>query len=383
MNRNRNGERNPLMKYQRIKQSLWHWSVSVPLRVKIIGIVLIATCLTASSVALWITYRFRVSGVPQIHFQILEEIFVAGLMAMVIGLVVAWFLTTILTKQVAEVTRVAEQVQAGDLSYRVPIHNQDEIGKLAQAFNAMMDSLIQSQESLMIANERHLEEVERRENIRTRLIATAVNAQEQERERISRELHDETGQALTALLIQLKVLEGLRDKEAIKHHVEALRNLVQETLEEVRCLARDLRPGTLDELGLVATIEWHLRNFGRNDKLGVIFDAHVPQDFRLPIHTELALYRVVQEALTNIVRHANATEAIIQLKKDEGRFCLCVQDDGCGFDVHTTMNDDKSGIGLLGIQERVELINGILKLESSEQGTRLEVVVPIEKAHVL
>lgn len=345
-----------------LRHVAWNWIGHVPLRTKIFGIVIAATSLTASGVLLWIHLRWETAAdLPSpddVHFDS-YELLAAALIAMTVGLFVAWILTSILAHQVTRLTQVALKVQNGDLSQRAPIWANDEIGALAQAFNTMIDNLTRSSA------------------VRARLLATAVNAQEQERERISRELHDETGQALTALLLQIKVLERLRGEEAITMHAAELRKLVLTTLEEIRRLARDLRPGTLDELGLAPTIEWHLRTFGRNPELKVEFEAALPEGFRLPIHTELALYRVIQESLTNIVRHAGATRALIRLEILDGCLRLTVQDNGRGFDVPGVLNADERGVGLLGIQERVELIGGILTLESSGQGTFLCVEMPI------
>jgi signal transduction histidine kinase len=345
-----------------LRHVAWNRIGHVPLRTKIFGIVIAATSLTASGVLLWIHLRWIMpSDLPSSdarHFDS-YELLAAALIAMTVGLIVAWILTSILAQQVTKLTQIALKVQNGDLSQRAPIWASDEIGALAQAFNTMIDSLTRSSA------------------VRARLLATAVNAQEQERERISRELHDETGQALTALLLQIKVLERLHGEEAITAQAAELRKLVLTTLEEIRRLARDLRPGTLDELGLVPTIEWHLRTFGRNPDLKVELEASLPEGFRLPIHTELALYRVIQEGLTNIVRHAGATQALIRLEIVDGYLRLTIQDNGCGFDVPRILNADERGVGLLGIQERVELIGGTLMLESSGQGTFLCVEMPV------
>lgn len=345
-----------------LRHVAWTWIGHVPLRTKIFGIVIAATSLTASGVLLWIHFRWTMpadlSSSDNHHFDS-YELLAAALIAMTVGLIVAWILTSILAQQVTNLTQIALKVQNGDLSQRAPIWASDEIGALAQAFNTMIDSLIRSSA------------------VRARLLATAVNAQEQERERISRELHDETGQALTALLLQIKVLERLRGEESIIAHAAELRKLVLATLEEIRRLARDLRPGTLDELGLVPTIEWHLRTFGRNPDLKVEFETALPEGFRLPIHTELALYRVIQEGLTNIVRHAGATQALIRLEIVGGCLCLTVNDNGCGFDVSSVLSANERGVGLLGIQERVELIGGTLTLDSSPKGTFLYVEMPL------
>lgn len=379
-----------------VLESVWTVAGRVPLRAKIIGIVLAATCLTGSGVLLWAESRLS-RAVAEFGGQAqpfeLNELLVIMLIAMTVGLTVAWLLTNVLTQQITQLTRIARQVQRGDLSPRAPVWADDEIGQLATTLNAMIHSLSQSQVTLEIANERLGQrneelsalwaELKQRDAARARLLANAVTAQEQERERISRELHDETGQALTALLVQLKVLERLRDEQAILAHAETLRQLVLGTLEEVRRLARDLRPGMLDELGLVPTLEWHIRGFARNAGLPVDFEARVSDGFRLPVHTELALYRVVQEALTNIVRHADATSACVRLDESAGLLRLTVTDDGRGFDVAAAMNAEERGVGLLGIQERVELIGGVLALDSSPgYGARLSVEVPLPERMV-
>lgn len=246
------------------------------------------------------------------------------------------------------------------------------------ADKTMLVATMGNQLSVAVENATLWEELKRKNALRVRLLAQAVNAQEQERERISRELHDETGQALTALLLQLKVLEGLPDKQAMLTHAGELRQLVLGILEEVRRLARDLRPSTLDELGLVPTIDWHIRAFTRNIDLEVEYETALPDDFRLPVSLELALYRMVQEALTNIVRHANATKAVIRLEEEHGVVRLTVSDNGCGFDTNAMLNGQAHGIGLMGIQERVELIGGTLALNSIiGRGTSLSIEVPI------
>ena len=225
------------------------------------------------------------------------------------------------------------------------------------------------------------EELKRKEAIRARLLAKAVTAQEQERERISRELHDETGQALTALLVQLKVLERLPDIDSVAALARDLRELVAQTLEEVRRLARDLRPSTLDDLGLVPTLDWYIKAYRQKTNLDVEFIVDVPENTRLMPLTELILYRVVQEALTNIARHAAASQAWIRLEQRNRVIRLSVEDDGCGFDVAETLNTQERSLGLLGMQERVELIGATLHLNSTPgYGTCLQVEVSLDES---
>lgn len=225
------------------------------------------------------------------------------------------------------------------------------------------------------------EELKRKEAIRARLLAQAVTAQEQERGRISRELHDETGQSLTALLVQLKVLENLRDVEAVGSLARELRELVVQTLEEVRRLARDLRPSTLDDLGLVPTLGWYIQAYRKKTGLDIELIVDLPENLRLRPLTELILYRVVQEALTNITRHANATRVVVQLDRHDTLMRLTVEDDGVGFDVSRTLDKQDKSLGLLGMHERAELIGATLRLDSIPgQGTRLKVEVALADA---
>jgi signal transduction histidine kinase len=529
---------------------VWNRIGRVPLRTKIFGIVLAATCSTGLGVIVWANLSLGVIVQPNTPAFALSELLAVMAIAAIVGLAVAWLLTNVLTHQVQQVTRVAQQVTRGNLSERVRVWASDDIGELAVAFNAMMDSLARSNEALEQSNQqlstrnrelttlydlallathsasmeaildralekvtetsgaaagaillldesgalavvascnlpaaarkayetfhpddplfqqivrttepvlrsaealdaaevsvlsafgdvagmrpscaiplqshegvrgvivlfqpqgrvlspaytdlsflqavghevsaaveniRLWDEITRKDALRARLLTKAVTAQELERERISRELHDEAGQSLTALLVQLRLFEHLPSREAMLTHADELRVLVLETLEEVRRLARDLRPATLDELGLIPTIEWHIRTFSRNSHLQVLFVNSVPETFRLPVHTEIALYRVVQEALTNVIRHARATQATVELEERNGVLHLAVCDNGCGFDVNSVMKSEERGLGLLGIQERVELIGGTLNLESAAgSGTRLWVHVPaLERA---
>jgi signal transduction histidine kinase len=273
----------------------------------------------------------------------------------------------VLTHPILLITWVAHQVENGDLNQRAPVWANDEIGTLGQAFNSMIDGLARSQE-----------ELKRRDIIRTRLLAKSVTAQEQERERISRELHDETGQALTALLVQLKVLEHLPDMAAVGNHARELREIVAQLLEEVRRLARDLRPSTLDNLGLAPTLAWYIQSYKDKTNIDIYYRSRLPDNYRLPSHTELALYRVVQEALTNVARHADATRASVWLELDDDIVRLGIEDNGCGFDLESTLNSQDRSLGLLGIQERVEIIGGTVHLSSTTgTGTCLQVEVAV------
>ena len=204
-------------------------------------------------------------------------------------------------------------------------------------------------------------------------VRRVVEAQESERARLARELHDETGQALTSILLGLKSLDDrVRDEEG-RAAVAELRELVVSTLHDVRRLAVELRPAALDDFGLVPAIERLLDTAGEQSGLTVDLQSEVG-DVRLPTETETTLFRIVQEALTNVLKHAAAERVTVLLSHADAGVRLVVQDDGCGFDPSQARDD---GVGLLGMRERVSLVGGRLTVESTEgAGTMLTVEVP-------
>ena len=199
-----------------------------------------------------------------------------------------------------------------------------------------------------------------------------VEAQELERRRLARELHDQTGQELTSVLLGLKAVEEARSDNERAEALAAVREQVVETLHDVRRLAVELRPKALDDFGLVAALE-HLRDtFSEQTGMRVDLEANVGG--RLPSDVETALYRIVQEALTNIVKHAQARTVSIVLARSALAITAVIEDDGRGF----TPGDDGDGLGLLGMGERLALLGGKLKLESSPgSGTTIVAEVPL------
>jgi signal transduction histidine kinase len=201
----------------------------------------------------------------------------------------------------------------------------------------------------------------------------AVEGQELERKRLARELHDETGQALTSILLGLRSLEETGD-DAITEAVAALRELVVQTLQDVRRLAVELRPTALDDFGLAAAIERLANTFAEQTGTAVEFESRLAEE-RLPSDVETVLYRIVQEALTNIVKHAHADHVSIVLQSKDRGVSAVIEDDGRGFAPGAQRD---GGLGLMGMKERVELVNGRFEVESSEgAGTTLVVEVPV------
>jgi signal transduction histidine kinase len=203
-------------------------------------------------------------------------------------------------------------------------------------------------------------------------VRRVVEAQELERKRLARELHDETGQALTSILLGLKPLEIDATGETLKA-IAGLRELVVSTLQGVRRLAVELRPSALDDLGLVAAIERLAESFAEAG-IDVDFEAQIG-DERLPETVETTLYRIVQEATTNVAKHAGAKRMSITLTRRNGSVVAIVEDDGKGFDAAAGESD---GLGLLGMRERLALVGGTLRIEADGgTGTTIAAEVPV------
>ena len=201
-----------------------------------------------------------------------------------------------------------------------------------------------------------------------------VAGQEIERRRLARGLHDETGQALTSILLGLRAVEEAQSGEQTREAAAQLRELVVDTLQDVRRLAVQLRPKALDDFGLVAALERLVETLSEATGIGIELEAQLG-DERLPTEVETALYRIVQEALTNIVKHAQARRASVLLVRRAGTVKAVIEDDGDGFRVDEVRED---AVGLIGIRERVALHDGRLTVESSpESGTTLVVEVPL------
>jgi signal transduction histidine kinase len=202
-----------------------------------------------------------------------------------------------------------------------------------------------------------------------------VAGQELERKRLARELHDETGQALTSILLGLRSIEeSSKEKPELREAVLALREIVVDTLQDVRRLAVELRPKALDDFGLVPALEWLSETFAEQTEVDVHLQAALGED-RLPAEIETALYRIIQEALTNVVKHAQASTVSVVLTRKGQSVVAVVEDDGRGFDPTQTREE---GLGLVGMRERIALLGGRVTVESSERGgTTVAVEVPV------
>jgi signal transduction histidine kinase len=206
--------------------------------------------------------------------------------------------------------------------------------------------------------------------------ARALAATEEERKRIARELHDGIAQSLAALRIRLRVARAVQDDDQRAALLEQVSSEMGEAMEELRRIARGLRPPALDMLGLGPAIESHARNIA--DATGMAIDLRLEDiGHRLPQEAELALYRVVQEALSNVARHSGADTFCLQLGSTGNHVFADVEDNGRGFDVARAMSSN-GGLGLFGMQERASYVGGSVVIDSEPgAGTRVHVLVPI------
>jgi signal transduction histidine kinase len=226
-----------------------------------------------------------------------------------------------------------------------------------------------------LSNAQLLRDLRYKEAELRRALRRAVELQEDERKRLARELHDEVGQALTSILIRLKSLQEQEDDKELSARLDDLRSLTAQTIEELRRLAMDLRPAALDSLGIVPALRWYTQQSAERTGLAIHFSG--PDQFeRLPLETELILYRVAQEGLTNAIRHGKSQNIDVTLEKNETAIRLTISDNGKGFDAIAM----DRGLGLVGIRERIELLNGSFNLKTAPgAGTQLIIEIPVKK----
>jgi two-component system sensor histidine kinase UhpB len=262
----------------------------------------------------------------------------------------------------ASLERAVEAVRHGNLQARAGhvAFGDPQVDQLIDTMNSMLDGL-----------EHYREQV--------RLLSRQVLiAQEEERQRIARELHDETAQSLTSLLIGLRIIEKASTPDEISTWIAELRSQTGRTLEEVRKMAVDLRPSTLDDLGLAAALQWYVDEFARRTRTLAVFQAS-GLDNRLADDVEVVVYRIVQEALTNVAKHADASHVEVCVSREDGAVVARVTDNGHGFDVPTAMGSRERGLGLFGMQERVSLVGGTIQITSLPgQSTSVSIRIPID-----
>jgi signal transduction histidine kinase len=240
---------------------------------------------------------------------------------------------------------------------------------------------VETQRKIAALQAERLEEAQRREIMYGELLRRVVEAQETERQRVARELHDETGQALTAIGLGLRGATTIlhQDAEKAALNLRKLEGMVAASLNELQRLIADLRPSHLDDLGLPAALRWYCNAL--KDRVGLVVKFEIQgQSYELPSEVKIALFRVAQEALTNVVKHARAKSASVFLCYQPEGVVLEVKDRGCGFDPLLLHNPTRPSWGLLGMEERAMLLGGKLRIDTQkDKGTTVQVIIPFSR----
>ena len=285
-----------------------------------------------------------------------------------IGAGLALLLTYIITHPIHNLVQAANRIRSGDFETRAEVFSADEIGRLAVAFNQMSEGI-----------QHFSHEAREKETARIALIEKIIHTQEEERKSISRELHDHLGQSLLALML---MVQSLSKESQISG--DSLRNIelqIQEVLEEVRLLAWGMRPSVLDDYGLERALSRLVEEICNHAQLAIDYQYSSSPEFgRMPSRIEVTLYRIVQEAIANIIRHADATQSSVVVLQRENEVTLLVEDNGCGFKIDPVQQDSDNCLGLLGMKERTALLGGSCAVESIlERGTTVRIIIPLKE----
>ncbi len=316
---------------------------------------------------LWVT-----SHTLEAHHYLIDTTFLS--LAALLGLAINVMLLRASFRPLFALLSTMRAVSAGKTSERAGIVQSDaEINELAQAFNGMLDRL---------------------EAMRREQAMLILQAQEEERRRLALELHDESSQNLTALLVHIEILsqslqtlpDSVMTRDSRKQLDEglcSLTGLTQHTLENIRTLAQQLRPTVLDDLGLKAAFRWLAEDARQRLQLAVELEIDGVEERsrggKLPVLYETALFRIAQECLTNVARHAHAQNVSISLTQKKSQISLRVRDDGCGYDP----SQQHTGLGIFGMHERASLLGGIVHIQShAGHGTTVEAMLPLPVEHV-
>jgi two-component system sensor histidine kinase UhpB len=388
---------------------LWHRAGRRLLRLPLLTKILLANVAIVTLGATAGTYltTLHVKQSPHdTHYEMMA-LFAAG--GLLLSLLVNWIVLRTALLPLARLERTARRVTAGDLDARVALGaiGDPDTDQLARAFNTMLDAL-----------QERTREVEAYAARLQELSDQVLLAQEEERRRVARELHDDTGQALSTLLLHLRLLRDAlarpdTDVKALIEQTETLSALVRETLDGVRRLALELRPRMLDDMGLSAALRAYAEEWSARTGIALEWRAALPPELRVPRTAEIAVYRMVQEALANVAKHAQASRAGVTLEVRDGHLVAEVQDNGRGLPApgaraapvaagaagglaadhreraaHGRGTAGRAsgvvaaglgaGLGLFSMQERIALAGGRFELDSAPgRGTTVRATIPL------
>jgi signal transduction histidine kinase len=309
-----------------------------------------------------------------------------GIFVSVMAVLVAYLLARSITLPLQRTVALAEEIRRGNYSHRLEENIGGEIGSLATAINEMADRIEERTAEIITRNEKLTSEIVERKIAQDRLKKLShkiVRLQEEERRRVSRELHDGINQLLVSVKYKIENFDEKfkgSPEEALKDIKKAV-IFLEEAISEVRRVSHALRPSVLDDLGLAPAITNLARQFSDRNQIDVEVNGVDEQIFeRLPADVETAMYRIVQEALHNIEKHANATKVVIDVTHTDTNVTIRIEDNGEGFDLQKAMRKTRStqSMGLRNMRERIELLQGSFFIHSDVgKGTFVEVKAPL------
>ena len=310
-----------------------------------------------------------------------QHIILLAILGFIGTLLVAWVTTRHVVKPTERLKSAAVRMAQGDLESIIEVGAQDEVGKLAESLDTMRQRLLAAYQQMQNSN-KDLESQVRERTARLGIVLQKViSAQEEERYGLARELHDETAQTLGALSIALdRARDALESDDTQAHeHISNAKAIASRLLEETRRLIADLRPQVLDDIGLGPAIRCYVEAHLEEQGVETTVDIDQPT-IRLPAHIEVSLFRVIQEAVNNIAKHANAKHARVCLSYRGSTIRAVITDDGKGFNPNRAMELDmrSHSVGLLGMSERVSLLKGNMQVRSKEgEGTEISIDISI------
>ncbi len=313
--------------------------------------------------------------------QLRRRLLLLGSLALIGAAVGAWLHARYVIRPIEQLEEATRHIAQGALEKPVTVDRGDEIGMLAQSFDAMRLQLKQAQEQRARWEEQLEGRVrERTEQVR-HLLSMTISAQEEERRRLARELHDDTAQSIASILVGMAALRDSLPpgQERVREMLERAMAQGSRALAEMRRVIMDLRPSALDDLGFIPAVRAYAEE--RLGSSGVKLEFQVsgePRRLHPPVET--ALFRILQEGVSNVVKHSGATRARITVSFDDGVLEASVEDNGRGFDpAHVAGGDGLGGVGLEGMRERADLVGAKLEIASQPgSGTRLHVHMPLE-----
>ena len=337
-------------------ERLLAWLLAFPMFVKILGISVLSLTVFALGDHLVARRSTHIDGWTLFVLAVSLAV-AAGLAALLAHLV---------SRPIHRLAEAAHGIGRGDFDVRAAAICDDEIGHLAAAFNDMAQRLAEYRRQVL--------ETDRD---RRRLIQRIVDSQEEERKRIARELHDQVGQSLMALL--LWVQSDCQFRQSPASFCPQLEGKIRELADEIHRLSWGMRPSILDHYGLDTALARYLEEISRKTSIKIDYQSNGPTDAgRLPDRLEVSVYRVVQEAITNVVRHAKARRASVVLLRTRKDVTVLVEDDGCGFDPATL--SARPRLGLTGMRERATLFGGVCTVESEPgHGTTIRIKIPLDE----